>query len=185
MESKYKFKRKKPLKEFTQTLETKKKGISKLLILPNFVEEYTNSTFMLIFFFVCSYFIYLKLMVLYTNVYEPPEDSFITKIRNNIEEKNKLQLQEERHNTSTTNNSDYARILSNSNEEHGIGITGFTLEVINGYYKYINIKKNASDGLTERSLQESNQNQNVITANKKYEVTKVDFINVASFLAEV
>lgn len=83
-----------PLREFKNKMKLRRKGIDKLLIVPNFVEEYTKSKLVLIFFFITSYFLYLKLNVLRINYYSVPEDPLVTQIRNNLDDENKMAVQD-------------------------------------------------------------------------------------------
>ena len=88
------FAKREPLREFKNKIKLRRKGIDKLLIVPNFVEEYTKSKLVLIFFFITSYFLYLKLNVLRINYYNVPEDPLVTQIRKNIDEENKMMVQD-------------------------------------------------------------------------------------------
>lgn len=107
----------KPLQEFKEKLKKRRKGIDKLLLLPNFVEEYTKNKFVLIFFVITAYFLYLNLNVLRINYYTPPEDPLVTKIRENVKTENKIAVQEASMNNkifeiSSSNSMSSQRILS-------------------------------------------------------------------------
>ena len=91
-----------PMADFKSRLVKRRDAISKGLIVPNFVDEYTKSKMILIFFFVVAFFNYQRINSLILRYNLKEDDPLVQKIRNNVEQQNKIQVQ---------NNSSNQRIL--------------------------------------------------------------------------
>lgn len=104
-----------PMSDFKKRLIKRRKAISKGLIVPNFVDEYTKSKMILVFFFVVAFFNYKRIdsLILRYNLKE--EDPLVQKIRNNIEQQNKIQVQE---NSSSNRILDERFLQDSSNQQN-------------------------------------------------------------------
>lgn len=83
-----------PIKDFKERLVLRRQAITKGLLVPNFVEEYTKSTVVVMLFIVMAFFNYKALDNLILRYNTDTEDPLVTQIRNNLAEEDKIRAQE-------------------------------------------------------------------------------------------
>lgn len=74
------------IKEFDRKLRRRKKGISRWLIFPNFVDEFTKSTVIMILFYVFLYHIYLKVRSISISSKRDTTNPIVEKIKQYLNE---------------------------------------------------------------------------------------------------
>ena len=75
---------KSPIEEFKRRQTSRGKAITKKLILPNLVDEYTKSKMIIVFFFVISYFVFLEIRSLQFRHLSPINNKYINAVEDKL-----------------------------------------------------------------------------------------------------
>lgn len=83
-----------PMSKFKSKVTLRRQAISKGLILPNLVEEYSKSRLIVILYIVVAFFTYQGINQVVIRYNTKAEDPLVLKIRTNVEEQTKIQVQQ-------------------------------------------------------------------------------------------